>query len=347
MMTDAAPRRTRRIAIALLALVVVMTTAAPWLAPHGPTEQHTDRQYAPPTHIRLRHEGEWRAPFIYRQVLEDRIVRQYREDRTTPIALAWFTRGRLVSTPSGESPLLVLGADAAGRDIFSRLLIGAHRSLGVTLFGALGAVILGALVGAVAGTVGGRTERWLMLAADFILVLPAAYLVLVLRGLLPAVLSPPEIFLLLSVFFALAAWPHVARGVRAIVAAERTREYAEASRAAGAGSWRQLRHLLPAARGFLAVEIVLLVPALLLAEATLSYLNFGFLDPTPSWGTMLQDAANVNLLGQAPWILAPAVALFMVSLAVQLAVVGRAPQALLLGGRRDRRRFVDSAAGTG
>ncbi len=313
-----------------------MTLAAPWLAPNGVTEQFTDRQFAPPTRIHLRHDGAWRAPFIYRQIVEDRLMRRYVEDRTTPIPLEWWRDGRMISTPADRSPLLLLGADAAGRDIFSRLIFGAQRSLGVALLGTAGALFVGAFVGGLAGTLGGRIERWLMRAADFVLVLPGTYLVLVLRGLLPAVLSPASVFALLSAFFAAAAWPHVARGVRAIVAVERTREYAEAARAAGAGPWRRVRHLLPAARGFLAVEIVLLIPALLIAEATLSFLNFGFVEPSPSWGTLLRDAADVNVINHAPWMLAPAAALFVVALLVQLAGTSKASHALLIGGRRDR-----------
>jgi peptide/nickel transport system permease protein len=174
------------------------------------------------------------------------------------------------------------------------------------------------VAGGLAGTLGGRADTALMLLADFLLALPGAYLILVLRGLLPPVLSTQEIFTITAALFAFAAWPHASRGVRAIVAAERTREYAEAARACGAGSWRLMRHLLPAARGFLAVELVLLVPALLVAEATVSYLGLGFADAEASWGTMLQDAANVHVLVEAPWLLAPAVGLFLVVLGAQL-----------------------------
>ncbi len=219
--------------------------------------------------------------------------------------------------PAGHAPLLLLGADALGRDIFSRLLYGAGLSLGVTLAGVAGALAIGALVGALAGSAGGLTESTLMLVADFIVVLPGAYLVLVLRGLLPEVLSTTQVFVVISVLFALAAWPHPARGVRAIVRSERTRDYAEAARAAGAGPVRLAWHLVPAAWSFLAIEVALLVPALLVAEATLSFLGLGFSDARASWGTMLQDAANVRVIDEAPWMLAPALALFLVVLGVQ------------------------------
>jgi peptide/nickel transport system permease protein len=199
----------------------------------------------------------------------------------------------------------------------------------VSLAGALGALILGALVGAMAGTVGGRIDAVSMALADFVIVLPAAYLVLVLRGLLPLELSTVQIFWLIAAFFALAAWPPIARGVRAIVIGERARDYAEAARAAGAGPWRLARHLLPAARGFLAIQAVLVLPALLLAEVTISFVGLGFGDSAPSWGTMLHDLANVRIITEAPWMLAPAVAIFVVVLAVQLVVGVETPVSVL------------------
>jgi peptide/nickel transport system permease protein len=182
---------------------------------------------------------------------------------------------------------------------------------------------------------GGRAETLLMLASDFMIALPGAYLVLVLRGALPLVLATSEVFWLMGGLFAISAWPHVARGVRAIVASERRREYAEAARALGAGPVRLLRHLLPAARGFLSVEVLLLVPALLVAEATISYLGLGFPEPAASWGTLLQDAANVNVMVTAPWMLAPAAALATVVLAIHLA--GGAPERALVDFTATRR----------
>ena len=105
--------------------------------------------------------------------------------------------------------------------------------------------------------------------------------------------------------------------------AEREREYAQAGVAAGASHARMLlHHLMPAARGYLGVQATLLLPAFILAEATLSYVGLGFPDAVPTWGTMLQDAANVTLLADMPWTLAPALAIFVVVLAVNLTVQG-------------------------
>ena len=109
----------------------------------------------------------------------------------------------------------------------------------------------------------------------------------------------------------------MARGVRGIVLVERRSEYAEAARALGAGSWRVIvRHLLPATRGFLAVQATVLVPAFIMAEATLSFVGLGFAVPTPSWGVMLLDAAAVRIVADAPWLLAPGGAIVLTVLVV-------------------------------
>jgi peptide/nickel transport system permease protein len=320
---------------AMLALVMAGAVLAPILSPNDPAEPFADRAYAPPMRIRVWDGERLRAPFVYPLVLEDRLARRYRVDTARPVSIRWLRDGRLVSLDRPAGPLLLLGADALGRDLLARLLDGARVSLGVTAIGLLGALAIGMGIGGAAGTFGGRTDVLLMAVADFILILPAAYLVLVLRGVLPLTLSTARVFALMALLFAVAAWPHVARGVRAIVAAERRREYAEAALAAGAGRLRLLGHLLPAARGFLAVEALLLVPALLVAEATVSYLGLGFAEPRASWGTMLQEAGSIRVMTEAPWMLAPAAAMFIVVLGVQLLGRPQAAQtALRLADRR-------------
>jgi peptide/nickel transport system permease protein len=304
----------------LLAFVVLVAVAAPWLAPNSPDQRFPDLLYAPPTAV---HAGGGLHIFPWRLV--SRLERRFVEDREQAVPLRWFANGRLVSA---DAPLLLLGADAYGRDILARLLYAARVSLALALVSTLVAMLLGTLIGGVAGYAGGWLDDVLSRTSDFILVLPATYVVLALRAVMPLVLPPATIFALLAGIFALVGWPIVARGVRGIVAAEREREYVQAGRALGASSSRLVvRHLLPAARGHLLTQGTLLLPAFILAEATLSYVGFGFPDSIPTWGTMLQEATNGSLIAESPWMLAPAAAIFIVVLAVNLVVqgTGRAP----------------------
>jgi peptide/nickel transport system permease protein len=307
-----------RVGFAVLGVIATLSALGPLASPNDPDSQFADRAYAPPTRVHLWDATGLHLPFIYQQRLHDRLLREYRDDEGQRQPIEWFTRGRLWSVQEGQGPLLLLGADSLGRDIFARLVHGARLSLGVALIGVAGALLLGALIGGLAGCLGGRADTWLMSVTDLFFVLPGAYLVLALRGVLPLRLSSSTIFWLMGGLFAVSAWPHVARGVRAIVSTERACDYAEATRAAGAGPLRQLRNLLPAAHGFLAVQTILLLPALIVAEATISVLGLGFPAPTASWGSMLQEAANVSALAGAPWMLSPAIAMFLVALSVHL-----------------------------
>lgn len=318
---------------ALLWLALVLTLAAPWLAIHPVEEQFRDFLYAPPMRVRLVDaDGAWHRPFVYRLRLADRVMRRFEEDRSERLSVRWFADGRLVGLDGGAGqPLLLLGADGLGRDILSRVLLGARTTLGVAVLAAAGALLLGVLVGAVAGYAGGSVDEVLMRSADLVMVLPAIYVVLALRAVLPLVLSTTAVFWLLVALLSLVAWPFVARGVRAIVAAERRREYVLAAVAVGASPTRILaRHLLPATTGFLAVQATLLVPAFILAEATLSYVGMGFAPPAASWGVMLQEASNIRAIADFPWLLSPALAIIAVVMAVNL-VTGAAARGGTLG----------------
>ena len=313
-----------RAGVALLMAVVLIAVAAPWLAPNPPDRQFNTHLYAPPTSL---HVDAGDGTYFYPLRVVSRLERRFEEIRDRPVRVAWFGRHLIVST-DGREPLLLLGADSYGRDIFSRLLYGSRASLGLALFATLAALIIGVVVGGVAGYAGGVVDELLSRLSDFVLVLPAIYVVLALRAVMPLVLPPRDVFLLLVGIFGLVGWPIVARGVRGIIVSEREREYVMAGRALGAGPVRLLAvHLLPATRGYLATQATLLLPAFILAEATLSYVGLGFPDSVPTWGTMLHEASNVALLGDTPWMLAPAGAIFVVVLAVNLVVqgTGRAP----------------------
>jgi peptide/nickel transport system permease protein len=313
----------RAAAAAGLAVVLAAAVLAPWLAPNDPARTFRTSLFAPPMRPHLwDDEGRWRGPFVYPLRLVSRIEQRYQEDRTSPLPLVLFSGGRLVA-PADDSrgPWLPLGADSEGRDVFSRLVFGARASMGVALLATLAAVACGVLVGGAAGYFGGAVDAAAMGTAQFVLVLPAVYVVLALRTALPLILEPWAVFVLMSAILAFVGWPWVARAVRATVAVERTREYAMAAVSLGAGHRRVLfGHLLPACRGIVGVQVILLLPSFIIAEATLSYVGLGFPETVPSWGSMLHQASNINAIADFPWTLAPALAIFAVTLAANLLV---------------------------
>jgi peptide/nickel transport system permease protein len=307
--------------IALCLLFAVLALAAPWLSPHHPSDQSADFVYAPPMRPRLIDAaGNVRTPFVYPLRLENRLERRYVEERTRPMPVHLLRHGRLLSADVGlGTPWFPLGTDGLGRDVLARLAWGTRLSLGVALSAALGALILGTAVGGIAGSTTRAIDDVLMRVADFVIALPAVYVVLALRASMPLVLTTPQVFWTMTIVLAAVGWPLPARGVRAIVSSERNREYAEAARAMGASRTRLLlRHLLPAAHGFLVVQTTLLLPAFVLAEATLSFVGLGFGEPVPSWGGMLREAGSGRALVEAPWLLAPALAIVLSALAVNI-----------------------------
>jgi peptide/nickel transport system permease protein len=298
----------------LLGAFALVVLLAPLLAPYDPGRQFAGYAYAPPMPPRVVDAGALHTPFAYPIHAVDPIERTYDADRS--VRLHGFR---------GDTPWFLLGSDAVGRDVLSRVVIGARLSLGIALLATLGALALGSAIGAIAAEGGGWIDAILMRLADVVIVLPGLYLVLALRGALPVVLTEGQVFAALVFVLTIAGWPTVARGVRGILVTERSSEYAEAARALGASPTRVIvRHLLPAARGFLGVQATLLVPAFVMAEATLSFVGLGFLSPTASWGTMLHDAASVQAVTEAPWLLAPAAAIVCTVFAVHTAAHGAA-----------------------
>ena len=303
----------------MLAIIVGSAALAPILTPHGPIQQFAGMENAPPMLPRIRgSDGHLQAPFIRPVALADRLERRFAATGgERPIR--WLRDGVLVSIDESGGPWLPLGGDPLGRDVLARLLYGARVSLALAAAASVGALLIGVVLGGIAGFAGGRVDTVLMAVADFVLVLPAIHVALALRASLPLVLAAGQVFWTLVFVLSAAGWPLFARGVRAIVAAERQKEYAEAAYAAGATPLRiLLRHLLPATTTYLGVTATMMVPAFLITEGTLTLVGLGFPVPTATWGAMLRDAWQGAALTEAPWLIAPAAVLVATVLAVHL-----------------------------
>ncbi len=182
----------------------------------------------------------------------------------------------------------VLGLDSLGRDILSRILVGARVSLGVAASVLALTLAVGTAVGMAAAYFGGWIDTVTMRAADIILAFPE----LIFAILLAAVLGPG----VLTVVLALSTtwWPGVARLARSLVLGLRTEAFVEAAVASGTRPAAiMLRHLLPNIVAPLIVRASIGVGFIITAEATLSFLGLGVQEPTPSWGGMIRDGLTV------------------------------------------------------
>jgi peptide/nickel transport system permease protein len=255
----------------------------------------------------------WSEGMLYThpQRLEPGAGRVYvRGDEKVP--LAWFTRGVLLTTERPQDRFFLLGTDALGRDLWSRIVYGGRVSLTVGIVGVAISFTIGIVVGAVAGYLGGWTDEIVMRATEVLMSLPSFYFLLALAAIIPPSLSSAETFFMIVVIMSFIRWAGFARIIRGMVASIRELEYVQSARALGAGRGRIIaRHVVPATFGYTIVAATLSIPGFILGESALSLLGLGIQEPNASWGNLLADAQNVQSIAQFPWILAPGVFIFL------------------------------------
>jgi peptide/nickel transport system permease protein len=321
-------------AFALLVLTLAYGTAlfAPFLSPYAPESMDRERFYHPPQRVHwFEAPGRWRGPFVYATRLVDPAEWSYREDRTRIVPIACFVHGDRYRWAPGcssnlhlfgaaEERVYVLGADAFGRDVLSRLLRGARVSLGVALVGLAISFTLGLLVGGIAGYAGGWLDSLLMRLCELLMSVPALYLLIALRSAFPVTLPSEQVYLAIVAILALIGWAGTARVVRGMVRSIRRADYVVAAEALGLGSMRiMVRHILPNTVSFVIVAATAAVPGYILAEVVLSFLGVGVQEPAVSWGNMLGQAQSLRVLTSYPWLLAaPAVAIFVTVMSFNL-----------------------------
>lgn len=179
----------------------------------------------------------------------------------------------------------ILGTDANGRDILTRLAYGGRISMMVAFLSLIFSFVIGGTVGAVAGFFGGFIDNILMRLVDVVLSIPGITLLL----LISVWWRPGPVGL--AVVIASISWTGVSRLIRGEVLSLRHREFVEAARLIGASDSRIIvSHIFPNVLSIIIVWASLALPGLIIYEATLSYLGFGVRIPIPSWGNMLQEA---------------------------------------------------------
>ncbi|MHA6299863.1 ABC transporter permease subunit [Devosia sp. CAU 1758] len=206
----------------------------------------------------------------------------------------------------------LLGTDAVGRDILSRLIHGARYSLLIGTVVVVIALVTGIIVGLVAGYAGGWVDTVLMRVMDLILAFPSLLLALV----LVAILGPGLFNMMIAI--ALVLQPHFVRLTRSAVMGEMGKDYVTSSRMAGSGHMRLMfKTILPNCLAPLIVQATLSFSSAILDAAALGFLGLGAQPPTPEWGTMLAEARQFIL--RAWWVVTlPGLAILITVLAINL-----------------------------
>ena len=213
-----------------------------------------------------------------------------------PLALDY---GAMLAAPSWDH---LMGTDAFGRDVFSRIIYGARTALAVGFLSSLLGSGIGAMIGVVSAYFGGRIDMLIQRFMDVLLSFP----IIVLALAVGAVLGKwPVLGLDLNLIVAIAIpmIPKVARVVRASALAIREMPYVDAARAAGYGHSRIIfRHIAPNVVAPFLIMFTAFIAQAILLEASLSFLGLGVTEPTAAWGLMLSGSSQ-EFYEQAPWMI--------------------------------------------
>ena len=315
----------------ILLLMYASTLVTEILVPYNLHTRNTNFIYAPPQEVHLFHEGRLIRPFVYelkKTLNMETLRRDYVEDKLQPHALRFFCSGdpyefwglvemsfHLVCPEQGAT-LFLLGTDRLGRDVLSRIFYGARISLTIGLLGIAISFALGLLFGGLAGYFGGWIDNAVQRAIEIIRSFPELPLWMALSAILPVTWSPILIYFGITGILAMLDWTGLARAVRSKLLALREEDYATAARLMGAKPQRIItRHLLPGFMSHLIATATLSIPGMILGETALSFLGIGLRPPITSWGVLLNEAQNINVVALYPWLLMPVVPVIIVILA--------------------------------
>ena len=201
----------------------------------------------------------------------------------------------------------------------TRILYGGRVSLSIGLLGVALTLFLGMLLGGFAGYLGGWVDALVQRSIEVLQSMPTLPLWMALSAALPAVWSPLTAYFGVTIILSLFGWTTLARQVRGRFLAMRDDDFVVAARLMGASDTRIVfRHMLPSFSSHIITTATLAVPAMILGETALSFLGIGLRAPVVSWGVLLQQAQNYQVIVMTPWLLLPGLCIVLTVIAFNL-----------------------------
>lgn len=312
----------------VLASIYLMAILANFVAPYSPVTRFGDLVYASPTKIHIRDaEGALHLPFVYgrtSQLDEATYTYTFTDDTSMRYPVRLFAKGEpyklwgVISSDmhligvGSEQPLMLMGSDQLGRDLFSRIVHAARVSLFIGFGGVLVSFFLGILLGGISGFFGGTIDLIIQRVIEFFMSIPQIPLWMGLSAAIPENWTGIQTFLAITIILSLVGWTGLARVVRGKIISLREEDYVTAAKISSAGNLAIIfRHLLPGFMSYLIVHITIAIPGMILGETTLSFLGLGINPPDVSWGSLLQQAQDVTVIAFYPWLLYPCAAIIL------------------------------------
>ena len=303
-----------------------------FLAPYALHTRHMDSIFGPPQQLHFfDDQGSFVGPFVYGysfRLNPQNRKREYTEDHKLVQPMRFLCRGEAYKywgwvpgnlhlvCPAKGGTLFLLGTDRLGRDMLSRIIYGTRISLTIGLIGVSVSFTLGIIIGGLAGYYGGWVDNIAQRVIEIIRCIPHVPLWLALSAILPVDWSPLLIYFGITVILGLIDWTGLARAVRSKLLALREEDFCVAAQLMGARPRRIIfRHLLPSFTSHLIASATLAIPSMILGETALSFLGLGLRPPITSWGVLLNEAQNINVVVLYPWLLLPVVPVMLVVLA--------------------------------